>query len=315
MKESHKKPILETTPESLTDQSQVNFSEEEFNGLVFNKGQDILIEKSIKCPCEDKVTGQTLTKCLNCGGRRWIFVSKRKTAGVIQALNRKTKFQNWTEDDKGTASLTVRAIDRLAFMDRITLLSVTSIYSENLKFKKYRDKLYAYTIYYPLLITEAYLFQGEDKMLKPLKLNIDYTIDENKLILNNNYSNLNLEVLSISVRYTHYPQYNVIDIPREIIVNKQKNCAEDDVQADLPLNVVIRKAHYVLDAPNLYGDSLFDNTVYDPNSALSLLETLDPQSLLFFIIRSTPLQIQQALLLESNQDKINELRALLDYIS
>ena len=81
----------------------------------------------------------------------------------------------------------------------------------------------------------------------------------------------------------------------------------------MPINAIARKAHYILDAPNVSGDSLYDNTIYDTDNIQNILELLNPNSILFQIINSNAEQISQALIQESNSAKISELINLLQW--
>ena len=309
-KDAHKKSVVTTTPPELVSSlsSGATFTPSEFNSAVFDKGREVLVEKALRCPCTELATGQGLSTCQNCGGTGWLWINKKSTVFVITSINRSTKFSNWTETDRGTINITARAIDRLSFMDRVTLTDVISIFSQNLRFKEVGSKLFAYTVYYPLLVSDAYLYLADNKPLQPLELLTDYTIEENKIVLNDKYKNLNQDQLSVTVRYSHFPQYNIVDIPRETSVIKKKDCAEVDVLNNLPMNAIARKVHYVMDAPNFGGDSLFDNSHFDPNSITNILETLDPTSLLFSIVRSSSQQILDALNEEGNTNKNTEIK-------
>lgn len=310
-KDAHKKSVVAETPPEMVDglTKGAQFSPQEFNSTVFDKGREVLVEKALRCPCTEVATGQGLPTCKNCGSTGWLFVNKKSTVFVIQSINRKTKFNNWTEEDRGTVNITARGIDRLAFMDRVTLTDVVSIFSQNLRFKEVGGKLFAYTVYYPLLVTDAYLYMADIQPLKPLELLTDYTIEENKIVLNSKYKNVNQDQLSATIRYSHFPQYNIIDIPRETTVVKRKDCAEVEVLNNLPMNALARKVHYVMDAPNFSGDSLFDNSHFDSNDIVNVLESLDPTSLIFHITRSSATQIADALKEEGDTDKMNDIKS------
>lgn len=307
---SSNKPVLEETPEELTF-NQPQFNRGEFDDSLFSKGYEVYLEKALRCPCTDKASGQGLPSCLNCGSTGFFFISKKKTRAAIQSINRKTKFSNWTEEDRGTFSVSLRGQDRIGFMDRITILDLVSQYSEVLRIKSYGDKLFAYTIYYPLNVSSVYLFIGDKDKLQPLILIEDYTIEENRIILDSKFNNSNSE-LSISVRYTHNPTYYILDIVREVTATRAIDCTSgEDYLTDMIINAVARKAHYLLDAPNVAGNSLYDNTLYDPDNIQNVLELLNPNSLLFQIINANAEQIQQALFQENNTAKITELKSLL----
>ena len=308
--DAHKKPLLETTPDEVVTNPQVKFDDARFTNALQDKGQEIYIEKAMRCPCLEKATGAAMTNCKNCGGSSWFFVSKKKTIAVVQSINRKTTFSNWSEEDRGTVNVTFRPVDRIAFMDRITLTRSTSTYSEVVKMTKYGLKTFAYTVYLPLLITDAYLFDGVGNPLKSIELLADFTIEDNKIVLSSEHSSSGGE-LSVSLRYTHYPQYHVLDIPREVSVSKDKNCTDEEYLKSFPFNAICRKSHYVMEAPNAMGESLFDNTNYTNSTVNDLLESLPSTSLLYQIVRSSAQQIADALHEEGDTNKINTLVTLL----
>ncbi len=262
---SHKKPITATTPPEKIGDSQPFLQKSDFNKAIFGQGYNSLIERALPCACRDSGTGNALSNCCNCGGSSWIFVNKTATVLLAQSMNRKTKFQNWTEEDRGNVSITARASDRLAYMDRITNLELTSIHSEVVNpLPVTGGELLAFLIYFPTEIEMAYLFQSVDKAYLPLVENTDFTITENRLVLNNKLKNKFVKEFSVVIRYKHNPQFHVIDITREISATEPEDCKFDNPQQELdklPMHAVARRAHYILDAPNLAGRSLFDNTI------------------------------------------------------
>ena len=68
--------------------------------------------------------------------------------------------------------------------------------------------------------------------------------------------------LSISIRYSHYPVYHVIDVNRELMkVREAKLCEYNDEKLrQMPINVIARKAHWIFNAQT-HGESMFDNSV------------------------------------------------------
>jgi len=311
-KNSHKKPVTFETPPESNSQNMSAFIRQDFNDAIYNKGYDAYLEKALKCACVIKANGDALPNCKNCGGTKWIFVNKRLTKMVSMSMNRQTKFLNWTEVDRGTISISVRDTDKLGFMDRVTNLNLVSTYAETVHIRLIDNKLTAYTIYPIVVPTEVYLFVKEDKPLKQLQLLDDFEIVDNRIILNyTKYKNLDLKEISVSVRYTHHPQYHVVDITREAVANQgaMKDCSNPDwakEYANLPIHGVARKAHYIFDEPNKDGESLFDNT-YIPSNTLTILAESLPYSLEYWLARSTGEDLVQALLKEGNTDKMNSV--------
>ena len=100
-----------------------------------------------------------------------------------------------------------------------------------------------------------------------------YTVDKNRIVFNLgiqdlievsdfNISSVSEIPISISVRYSHYPVYHVIDINRELMkVREGKFCGVDDEKLrQMPINVMARKAHFIFDAQK-WGAESFDNSV------------------------------------------------------
>lgn len=314
-KNAHNKPVTFETPIELGAKNQPEFNKQDFDDSVYTKGYDVYIEKAIKCACVLKANGDALPNCRNCGGTKWVFVNKRLTKAVMQSMNKQTKFLNWSEVDRGTVSITVRDDDKLAFMDRVTNLNLVSTYSETLQIKQTNNKLLAYTIYPIIVPTECYLFEDSDKPLKQLQLNTDFTISDNKFILNDSYKQYSIEELSVSVRYTHFPQYHVLDINRDAMANlgAMHSCENPDLNKEyspLLISAVARKAHYTMDESNIDGESLYDNS-YSPNNSLTIMSESLPFSLDYWITRSSAAAISQSLLTENDTAKMNSIKGSL----
>lgn len=316
-KDSYKKPVIHEVPPEVSAMPVATFIKQDFDDVIFKKGYDAYIEKAIKCACTLQENGNALPSCRNCGGTSWIFVNKRKTKVVSQSMNKQTKYLQWSEADRGTVSITVRPEDNVAFMDRITNLRLVSTYSERLIIQKLDGRLVAFTIYPIITPTEVYIFDKSDKPLRQIFLSSDFTIEDNKIILDyTKFKNLNVEQIAVAVRYTHWPQYHVLDITRDAMSNlgAEHSCDNPEVNdqyAPLPIHFVAKKAHYVFDAPSSRGQGLYDNT-YIPNNTMAILSESLPFTLDYWILRSNAQQIIEALLKEGNTEKIEALTALAD---
>lgn len=291
------------------------FSKPDFDGSIFGNGYDVYIEKAIKCACRIKATTGSLPNCSNCGSTGWIFVNKRQSKAVMQSMNKQTKFLNWSEVDRGTVSISLRDADKVAFMDRITNLNVVSTYSEAISPRLIKDKLVVYTIYPIIVATECYFFDGVDKKLKQLVLNTDYTILDNKIILNDKFKGSSLDECGVAVRYTHFPQYCVLDVPRDAIANlgALHSCETPGINneyAPLPIHAIGRKSHFILDEPNFDGVSLFDNT-FDPSNTLDILNASLPFSLEFWLARSSGAEIARTLISQADTAKNSLIKTTL----
>lgn len=276
MKDAHKKPVRMVTPDAGFQAIQPIFSQNDFDKAIESKGYKVFIEKAVMCPCADLSTGASLPMCQNCGGSGWFYIEKRSTLAVVQSMNRRTKYINWSEQDRGTVSITLKGEDRVAFMDKVRLLEVESVFSQRLSVKRSSDdKIFGFLLYQALEIEVCYQYVGFDNKLTLLKEGVDFEVEEDKLLFRDDFE-LDEETgeAKVSVRYKYNPTYHIIDINREIVktfsmderfdedkevsVNAQENSKEA-----MPVNSVARKAHFLNDSANLSGESLFDNTPYD----------------------------------------------------
>ena len=223
----------------------------------------------MRCPCVDKATGQALSTCKNCLGRGWFFVDRTETRIIAQHMDSKKRYLDWGEVNRGTASITTKGIDKVGFMDRIILLQLQEFYSEILRPELYEGELLAYPVYEPLEISNMFLFLGDYTKLEPIPSEM-YVVDKNKIVFDQSLLsilpvedvNQKTPNMSVSVRYSHYPVYHVIDVNRELMkVRESKLCSFDDSELrQMPINVLARKAHYIFDAQK-FGEESFENTV------------------------------------------------------
>lgn len=258
---TYQTPPIHTIP-------RVGWDVNRFESLIQNQGYDVYIDRALRCPCCDRNNGQALSTCKNCGGRGWIFVDRTETRIIAQHMDSKKKYSEWGEVNYGTASFTSKGIDKLGFMDRIILTQLEEAYSETLLPVMEGNEIVAYPIYEPLLITNAYMLASDSSPLIPLTAS-DYTVEGNKMkfsasLLDRVEMTLDINSkelpLQITVRYTHYPVYHVIDVNRELMkVREGKLCEYNDEQLrQMPINVVARKAHYLFKQQR---SVLFDNSV------------------------------------------------------
>ena len=264
----------QTPPASVNP--PVGWDVNRFETLIQTQGYDAYIDRALRCPCCDKATGQALSTCRNCGGRGWFFVDRTQTRLLAQHLDSKKRYEEWSEVNRGTASITTRGIDKLGFMDRIILTQLEEWYSETLHPVLFNNQLVAYPIYEPLEISNAFLFASDSEPLIPLDASM-YSVVGNKIVFDGSITDLvdieSLDIkdvnevpLQITMRYSHYPVYHVIDMNRELMrVREGKLCGEgyDDHLRQMPINVLARKAHYIFDNQK-WGAEYFDNTVIPP---------------------------------------------------
>lgn len=264
----------ETPPAAVNP--RVGWDVDRFETLIQTQGYDAYIDRALRCPCADKTTGQALSTCRNCGGRGWFFVDRVSTRLIAQHMDSKKRYDDWSEVNRGTASITTRGIDKLGFMDRIILTQLEEWYSEVLRPVTFNGQLIAYPIYEPLEISNMFLFSADNIPLVHLTDEY-YQVDGNKIIFSNdilslvdvealNITDINQVPLQITMRYCHYPVYHVIDMNRELMkVREGKLCGEgwNEKLRQMPINVLARKAHYIFDNQK-WGENYFDNTVIPP---------------------------------------------------
>jgi len=264
------KPIVIQTPLEVID-PKIGWRVGDFNQLITAQGYDALVDRALRCPCVDKTTGQALSTCKNCSGRGWFFVDRTETRVIAQHMDNKKRYQDFSEVNQGTASITTRGDVKPGFMDRIILTQLESYYSEILNPIYFQGQILAYPVYEPLFITNIYLFSSDDSKLVPVEEK-DFKINGNRIefdlgiqdLININDPNIKdkSEIpISISIRYAHYPVYHVIDANRELMKVRERTCTfTDEELKDMPINVLARKAHYIFDAQK-FGEDRFENSI------------------------------------------------------
>lgn len=261
-------PVVAQTGES-TGLPKPYWDVEKFNALIYNHGYHAYLERALRCPCVDRATGQPLVTCHNCMGRGWIFVDKRETRIVAQGMNNIRRNSEQGEVNRGTVRITARAVDRLGFMDRVMLDELIAWYTEILRPVEYNDELIAYPIYEPLEVSNMLLYIGAHTTLLPLTSD-QYTISGNKIVFSSDILDLIPPAglnsrhpdVSISIRYSYYPVYHIVDVDRELMkVRDLAGCTYSDAKlANMPILCEGRKAHYIFDA-QIWDRALYDNTV------------------------------------------------------
>lgn len=260
------KTIIAQTPPSLAKQPQVDFRKPDFEAAIQQKGYRVYHEKMIECACKDDTNGnQPLSSCKNCGGSGLIFVNKIQTRMIITSINVDTKYKEWSKERVGSVAVTARDVDRLSFMDRITLIDGQSEFSQVLHPQIIQvdliDKLVGFTFYDIEQIEAVFLFQGNTTKLKLLENITDYTYQYNRIVLNEQYNDVDNP--TVTIRYKYKPEFLVIDIPRDImnspVINKQTGYIEEQT---FPIHAMAQRAHYVIDQENYSGDRVFDNSYH-----------------------------------------------------
>ena len=260
--------IGETPSGAFEPNERVGFKKDEFHGELWDKGYDVIHERSIKCPCKSAQGAENRPNCKNCGGSGWLFVNPTRTRMIIERQSIKEVYKEWSLSRQGHASISVLSRDRVGIMDRITLESGKSHYTEVSFFGFNREgNKTARLIYKPLEIEAAFLFDASNTKLRLLDSS-EYAVTGNLITLIGAELN-NRESSSISVRYSHRPVFHVIQENRTTMVSREV-VEGVDTEIYLPGNVTGRLAHYVFDSMNYTYDGtdstgLIDNSFEETN--------------------------------------------------
>ena len=266
---------LKTTPQNLTYQPVVEFRKDDFDSAVWNKGYSIIIEKSLRCPCEGE-DGNPLSDCQNCHGTGYFFINPIETIGLISGINRNTQFKEWSVELIGTISLTVRDLttkkgnvvgdlERIAFYDRITLkprnaeqIDVFGYHSEVLKIRDDGGgNKFVFLTYKPQNILDVFYYTASSSPLTKFSGSVISTNNPYVLMLPDIPSTVKI----VSVRYKHWLQYHVIDLPHEVRHSTKKDKNGRFQTINMPINAICRRAHLVqVQKPNFDGTGIQNNT-------------------------------------------------------
>ena len=240
---------------------RADLNKAEFDNLVFQKGRDVYLETAIQCPCKSDVTNQQ-SNCKNCGGTGWVFINKRKTRMVLTAIDVVNEYKPWSEELRGTVNVTSHVEDELSIMDRITAIDGESIHNEVLFLRQKANNVFAYATYDIKKVLYIALFNGENNKLDRLFNEVDFTIKNNVILFKNkNFHFDKVTDNSITIRYIHAPQFHVIEMRRDTMQSFIWS-NNREVNQNLPVSAIARRAHYQLSGQNINRDLLIDNS-YD----------------------------------------------------
>jgi hypothetical protein len=245
-------------------QPRADLNKREFDNLVYQKGRDVVLETALECPCKSPSTNQQ-SNCKNCGGTGWIFINPRSTKMILTAIDAVTEFRPWSEELRGTVSITALEQDEMSAMDRITVTKGESIHNEVVFIKQKGSVYFCYTTYNIKKISYIGLYISQDQPLKRLVLNEDYLVADNILRFSEEFILANIpdfisgESTSLTIRYKHAPQFHVIEMKRETMQSDiyQKGVS---VNQNMPVSAIARRSHYQLSAQNLTGDRFINNS-------------------------------------------------------
>jgi len=246
---------------SGSNSPQTYFEKNDFDETIWKHGYNVIIEKALRCPC--KSTGSdNLSNCRNCGGTGWVFINKIKTKASLVSQNLTNQFKDWSEINIGNVNITVRDVDKLAFMDRITVLDGESIHTQNATLRMYEGVLFSFLDYEPKCVSVVFLFKDPKEKLILLKKTVDYEIVDSKIILNTKFIKNNQPMykdMSISLRYIHAPQYYVIDIMRDVMVTPTAESFGNQI-THMPILAQGRRSHLLFERQNFEGNLILDNS-------------------------------------------------------
>lgn len=232
------------------------FRKEDFQDSIWNKGYSVIHEKTVICPCRSK-NSEHLSSCQNCQGSGWVVIDAQQTKMLLTSINSNTKYKAWSEQNIGTVSISADTREKLAYMDKITVLDSLATFTQLLFLKQYNGNIYSFTIYKPVQIEYMFLFDSDSTPLVKLYEGTNYEILDNKIVFKNIVWSDNLR---ISVRYKHHLVYGIIDLPHDVrnsyIINN--NGMQESI--DMPVQAIGRRFHYLVDASNYSGDNLIDNS-------------------------------------------------------
>lgn len=230
---------------------------QEFDNLIYQKGRVVLLETALQCPCKSKSTNQQ-TNCRNCGGTGWIFINPIRTRMVLTAIDAVTDYRPWSEELVGTVSITAHMEEKLSLMDRVTVLDGEVIQNEVLFIRSVQGKNFTFARYDIEEVHYIGLFDGVSSKIRRLEKDKDYSIKRNVIEFS---SDLDLPFdreNSITLRYSHLPQFHVVDMKRETMQTFVWEGGEK-IQK-MPISAIARRAHYHLSMENFDQTRLLDNS-------------------------------------------------------
>lgn len=257
---------------NLVAKPVVNFTVEEHDAMVWNKGYEVIIESAVKCPCRTK-DNDHLSICENCLGVGWVFINATQDRAIMSSINFDTKYKEWSAEKLGTISVSLMRRSYLSYMDKITVVDSNVRQSEVLYPKKFNDNYFSYTIYDIQSVEEIFRFISPTQALQKLELDIDYTFGGNKVlfVVTNTTDITSLKAISGYVNN----QRVLLDSGEIYEFNGASTATPDDDLIVLPDNIILpdpgrwlkiedftvsiryyhKLQYYVLDIPHVIRNS------------------------------------------------------------
>ena len=222
------------------ERPRLDFVPQKFKDKTIEKGYDITWEKMLLCPCRKDITTQAKSDCINCNGTGYHWFDPIETIGLISSVAVQKRFLQWTEDLMGTAMMTINPEYKIGWMDKITVNSAETMYSEVCEVFEQDALLYIRTKYIPLEVIGLFEFVAVNEALNSL---------ENQIETNGYVSKILAPVQSgdsISILYKHRPVYLVNDTMNDYRNTYVKKGMIVDTNKTMPIRVMIKKAHLLL---------------------------------------------------------------------
>lgn len=265
------KKIIQS-PQSSGTSLAADFQEQEFDVLFRDKGYNVIHERAIQCACKGKGS-DSLSSCQNCGGSGWFFVNPTQTRMIITSMQLDRQYDEQARLDVGMAYITSRASDKIAFMDKISLIDSLTVHHEVL-FPQLDTSIYRASTHYDIKDVEYIgLYNGDKNKLIRLQEGTDYTYSNNVIDFG---SIVVADDKKITIRYRHNPVFHIWDNPRETAVSLLvKGSSRRDV-LQLAVKGIGKRSHMIANAENWIGNRLLDNSWEPecPPAEYSKLETI-----------------------------------------
>ena len=254
--------VINAESPSLYGQPQVSFRPNDFDAVIWTHGYDIICEKAIRCPCQGN-SDSPLPSCQNCHGSGYIYINPYRTKALITGLNRDTKFVQWAPELMGTASITVRDVDKdyISFFDRMTVEDEYATFTEMVVAREMvENEVAIFTSYAPIEIDAVFIFKDSYSPLIKLEPSVYQISGVNPYCIQFDQGNVQPGV-GVSVIYKHRVEYHIIDLPHEIRASLQSNKQTGSLEIiKMPIQVVGRRTHLIdIQRPNFDGSGIIHN--------------------------------------------------------
>lgn len=256
----------QTPPAAINSLPRVNvFNRDDFHNALWENGYEVMLEEAIACPCKGTSVDSKST-CSNCLGSGWVFINPITTRAFITSINRSTKYKDWSPEFIGTVAVTLMDVDRVGFMDKITLTKNFSALSEVLPVRQSSNPTYgvfAFATYRFSSIRSVFVYDDDSSPLIKLATT-DYVVNStNDHVLDIKSSALPVNFNGkVSVSYRHKVTYNVLDIPHDMRITKYYDNNGTRETQDMPVQAIARKSQYELGKATNYANNNIQNNSY-----------------------------------------------------